>query len=278
MRLISFLRPNDQRPSCGIVSGDGVIDLGAGLRGLKRILGEVAQLASLAARQPDWRLADLRLLPVIPDPEKILCVGLNYGAHIRETGNEPPAKPLIFTRFANSQVAHGAPLIRPRLSHRLDYEGELAVIIGRRGRHVPRAEALGLIAGYACYNDGSVRDFQRHSTQYTAGKNFVGTGGFGPWLVTPDEVGDIGAQTLTTRLNGSVVQQARLDDLVFDIPTLIEYCSSFTELVPGDVLVTGTPGGVGAARKPPLWLQPGDVVEVEISGVGVLRNPVVQEA
>lgn len=278
MRLISFLRPNDQRPSCGIVSGDGVIDLGAGLRGLKRTLGEVAQLASLATRQPDWRLADLRLLPVIPDPEKILCVGLNYGAHIRETGNEPPARPLIFTRFANSQVAHGAPLIRPRVSQRLDYEGELAVIIGRRGRHVPRADALALVAGYACYNDGSVRDFQRHSTQYTPGKNFVGTGGFGPWLVTPDEVGDIRAQTLTTRLNGSVVQQARLDDLMFDIPALIEYCSSFTELVPGDVLVTGTPGGVGAARKPPLWLQPGDVVEVEISGVGVLRNPVVQES
>ena len=278
MRLISFLRPNDQRPSCGIVSGDGVIDLGAGLRGLKRTLGEVAQLASLATRQPDWRLADLRLLQVIPDPEKILCVGLNYGAHIRETGNEPPARPLIFTRFANSQVAHGAPLIRPRVSQRLDYEGELAVIIGRRGRHVPRADALALVAGYACYNDGSVRDFQRHSTQYTPGKNFVGTGGFGPWLVTPDEVGDIRAQTLTTRLNGSVVQQARLDDLMFDIPALIEYCSSFTELVPGDVLVTGTPGGVGAARKPPLWLQPGDVVEVEISGVGVLRNPVVQES
>ncbi|MFO1402312.1 MAG: fumarylacetoacetate hydrolase family protein [Steroidobacteraceae bacterium] len=278
MKLISFLRPNDQRASCGVVAGDGVIDLGAGLRGLKRVLGELDGLGTLAGRKPDWRLADLKLLPVIPDPDKILCVGLNYGAHIRETGNEPPAKPLIFTRFANSQVAHGQPLIRPRASERLDFEGELAVIIGRRGRHVPRAEAMGLVAGFACYNDGSVRDFQRHSTQYTPGKNFVGTGGFGPWLATPEEVGDIRSQTLTTRVNGAVMQQARLDDLVFDIPALVEYCSTFTELVPGDVLVTGTPGGVGAARKPPLWLKPGDVVEVEISGVGVLRNPVAQEA
>ncbi len=278
MKLISFLRPNDGRPSCGIVAGEGVIDLGAGLRGLKRVLGELAELAPMASRPPDWRLAELTLLPVIPDPEKILCVGLNYRAHIRETGNEPPAKPLIFTRFANSQVAHGQPLLRPRVSERLDFEGELAVIIGRRGRHVPRAEALAFVVGYACYNDGSVRDFQRHSTQYTPGKNFVGTGGFGPWLATADEVGDIRNGTLTTRLNGEVVQQARLDDLVFDIPALIEYCSTFTELVPGDVLVTGTPGGVGAARKPPLWMKPGDVVEVDISGVGVLRNPVAQEA
>ncbi len=278
MKLISFLRPNDNRPSCGIVVEGGVIDLGAGLRGLKRVLGELGELAPMLARPPDWRLAELTLLPVIPDPDKILCVGLNYGAHIRETGNEPPARPLIFVRFASSQVAHGQPLVRPRVSHRLDFEGELAVIIGRRGRHVARGDAMALVAGYACYNDGSVRDFQRHSTQFTPGKNFIGTGGFGPWLVTPDEVGDIRQQTLTTRLNGAVVQQARLDDLVFDIPALIEYCSIFTELLPGDVLVTGTPGGVGAARKPPLWLQSGDVVEVDISGVGVLRNPVVEES
>jgi 2-keto-4-pentenoate hydratase/2-oxohepta-3-ene-1,7-dioic acid hydratase in catechol pathway len=277
MKLISFLRPNDERPSCGIVADTGVIDLGAGLRGLKRVLGEIADLGPLATRKPDWRLDELRLQPVIPDPDKILCVGLNYGAHIRETGNEPPAKPLIFVRFASSQVAHLQPILRPRVSTKLDFEGELAVIIGRRGRHVARADAMALVAGFACYNDGSVRDFQRHSTQFTPGKNFPATGGFGPWLVTPDEVGDIRNSTLTTRLNGNVVQQARLDDLVFDIPALIEYCSSFTELVPGDVLVTGTPGGVGAARQPPLWMQPGDVVEVQISGVGLLRNPVAQE-
>jgi 2-keto-4-pentenoate hydratase/2-oxohepta-3-ene-1,7-dioic acid hydratase in catechol pathway len=278
MKLISFLRPNDNRPSCGIVAGDGVIDLGAGLRGLKRTLGDLAGLGQMAAHKPDWPLGGLTLLPVIPDPEKILCVGLNYGAHIKETGNEPPTKPLIFVRFASSQVAHLQPILRPRVSTRLDFEGELAVVIGRRGRHVPRAEAMDHVAGYACYNDGSVRDFQRHSSQFTPGKNFPATGGFGPWLVTRDEVGDIRGSTLTTRLNGNVVQQARLDDLIFDVPALIEYCSTFTELVPGDVLVTGTPGGVGAARKPPLWMQPGDVVEVEISGVGLLRNPVAQEA
>ena len=278
MKLISFLRPNDNRPSCGIVVGDGVVDLGAGLRGLKRVLGELDDLVGMAARKPDWRLAELRLLPVIPDPDKILCVGLNYGAHIKETGNEPPPKPLIFTRFASSQVAHLQPMLRPRVSTRLDFEGELAVIVGHRGRYVSRADAMALVAGFACYNDGSVRDFQRHSTQFTPGKNFPATGGFGPWLITRDEVGDIRNGTLTTRLNGTVVQQARLDDLIFDIPTLIEYCSTFTELVPGDVIVTGTPGGVGAARKPPLWLQPGDVVEVDISNVGVLRNPVMQES
>jgi 2-keto-4-pentenoate hydratase/2-oxohepta-3-ene-1,7-dioic acid hydratase in catechol pathway len=277
MKLISFLRPNDQRPSCGIVSGEGVIDLGAGLRSLKRVLSEIADLAPLASRPADWRLAELTLLPVIPDPEKILCVGLNYGAHIQETGNEPPPKPLIFVRFASSQVAHLQPMLRPRVSTRLDFEGELAVIIGRRGRYVARADAMTLVAGYACYNDGSVRDFQRHSTQFTPGKNFPSTGGFGPWLITPDEAGDIRHGTLTTRLNGAVVQQARLDDLIFDIPALIEYCTTFTELVPGDVIVTGTPGGVGAARKPPLWLQPGDRVEVDISNVGVLANPVAQE-
>jgi len=277
VKWVSFLRPNDDRPSFGIAAGDGIIDLGAGLRGLRQVLGELDDLAAFAARQPDWRLDAVRLLPPVPDPAKILCVGLNYGAHIRETGNEPPPKPLIFVRFASSQVAHLQPILRPRVSTRLDYEGELAVIIGRRGRYVPRTEAMGLVAGYTCFNDGSVRDFQRHSTQFTPGKNFPATGGCGPWLVTRDQVGDIRERTLTTRLNGAVVQQARLDDLVFDVPALIEYCSTFTELVPGDIIVTGTPGGVGAARKPPLWLQPGDVVEVEISGVGVLRNPVAQE-
>jgi 2-keto-4-pentenoate hydratase/2-oxohepta-3-ene-1,7-dioic acid hydratase in catechol pathway len=163
------------------------------------------------------------------------------------------------------------------VSTRFDFEGELAVIIGRRGRYVSRVDAPSLVAGYACYNDGSIRDFQRHSTQYIAGKNFPGTGAFGPWLTTADEIGDIRNQTLTTRINSECVQHARLDDLIFDVPALIEYCSTFTELVPGDVIVTGTPGGVGAARKPPLWLKPGDAVEVEISGVGLLRNPVAQE-
>jgi len=278
MKLISFIRPNDGRATFGIVSDGGVIDLGAGLRGLKRVLGELTDLAGMTGRKPDWRLEELTLLPVIPDPDKILCVGLNYRAHAQETGNPLPEKPMIFARFANSQVGHGQPLLRPAASAKLDFEGELAVVIGRRCRNVTRAEAASVIAGYACYNDGSVRDFQRHSTQYTPGKNFPATGGFGPWLVTLDEAGDIRQATLTTRLNGTAVQHSRLDDMIFDVPALIEYCSTWTELAPGDVLSTGTPSGVGAARKPPLWLKPGDVVEVDISCVGVLRNPVAAES
>lgn len=277
MKLISFIRPVDQRPSCGIVLGGGVIDIGQGQYGLKQALHDPERLESLKHQQADWALEGLKLLPVVPDPEKILCIGLNYGAHIRETGNAAPIHPLVFARWPSSQIAHGEALTRPRVSTRFDFEGELAVIIGRRGRYVSRTDAPALIAGYACYNDGSIRDFQRHSTQYIAGKNFPGTGAFGPWLTTADEIGDIRSQTLTTRINGETMQQARLDDLVFDVPALIEYCSTFTELVPGDVIVTGTPGGVGAARKPALWLKPGDTVEVEISGIGVLRNPVVQE-
>lgn len=277
MKLISFIRSVDQRPSFGLVLDEGVVDIGQGRCGLKQALQDPRRLKSLKPQRVDWPLQGLKLLPVVPDPEKILCIGLNYGAHIRETGSPAPAHPLVFTRWASTQVAHGEPMLRPRVSTRFDFEGELAVIIGRRGRYVSRADAPSLVAGYACYNDGSIRDFQRHSTQYIAGKNFPGTGAFGPWLTTADEIGDIRNQTLTTRINGERMQHARLDDLIFDVPALIEYCSTFTELVPGDVIVTGTPGGVGAARKPPLWLKPGDEVEVEISGVGLLRNPVVQE-
>ena len=217
-------------------------------------------------------------LPVIPRPGKILCVGLNYRAHVIETGREAPEYPLLFTRFAESQVGHEAPLIRPAASTRYDYEGELAVVIGRPARHVSRQAALEYVAGYACFNDGSVRDWQRHSTHFTAGKNFVGSGAFGPWLVTRDEIGDPAALHLRTRVNGQEVQSAPTGDLVFDVPSLIEYASTFTRLEPGDVLATGTPSGVGAYREPRLWLKPGDVVEVEIEGIGVLRNPVIDEA
>jgi len=158
-----------------------------------------------------------------------------------------------------------------------DFEGELAVIIGKPGRAIPEDRSLEHIAGFACYNDVSVRDFQQHTSQFTPGKNFYRSGAFGPWIVTPDEVGDISRQTLLTRLNGEEVQRATIDDLVFDVPRLIEYCSTFTQLEPGDVIVTGTTGGVGAYRKPPLWMRPGDTVEVEVSGIGVLRNPVIAE-
>ena len=209
--------------------------------------------------------------------DKIFCIGINYASHIAETGRPVPEKPVVFMRYANSQVGAGQPIIQPLESEQLDFEGELAVIIGRRGRRIPNAEALDYVAGYACYNDGSIRDFQRHSSQFGPGKNFPSTGAFGPWLVTSDEIPDPSALTLVTRLNGQVMQQAPISDLVFDVPALVAYCSSFTELVPGDVIVTGTTGGVGLFRQPPVWMKQGDVVEVEISGVGVLSNPVHSE-
>ncbi len=218
-----------------------------------------------------------RRVPVVPDPDKILCVGINYMTHVKETGREIPTKPMFFTRFADSQTAHNASIIRPAASHKLDFEGELAVVIGRRARYVKAADAFEYVAGYSCYNDGSVRDWQRHTIQFTPGKNFPSTGGFGPWLVTADEVGDPSQLSLVTRLNGEVVQQAPLNDLIFDIASLIEYCSTFTVLRPGDVIITGTTGGVGAFREPPLWMKPGDIVEVEISKIGVLKNTIVDE-
>jgi len=221
--------------------------------------------------------ADLELLPVVPDPQKILCVGINYLEHVKETGRDIPEKPTIFTRFADSQTAHNAAIVRPAASGNLDFEGELAVVIGRHARHVKAANAFDYVAGYSCYNDGSVRDWQRHASQFTPGKNFPRTGGFGPWLVTADELGDPSRLSLTTRLNGEVVQHATTDDLIFDVPALIEYCSTFTELGPGDVIITGTTGGVGAFRQPPLWMKAGDVVEVEISKIGVLKNTIVDE-
>ncbi|MDE2006996.1 MAG: fumarylacetoacetate hydrolase family protein [Rhodospirillales bacterium] len=276
MKLMSFRRP-DGAASWGIVKGEGVVDCGHLAPGLKHALWASASLAEEAARHADHKLSDLRALPPIPDPDKIVCVGLNYMTHIKEGGREPPPKPIIFARFANSQVGHGAPLIRPNASETFDFEGELAVVIGRRCRHVKKDAVESVIAGYACYNEGSVREFQRHSGQFTPGKNFYHSGAFGPWLVTPEEAGDITKSHLITRLNGEEVQHATIDDLCFDIPTLIEYVSTFTQLEAGDVIVTGTTGGVGAYRKPPLWMKPGDTVEVEISAVGVLRNPVVAE-
>jgi 2-keto-4-pentenoate hydratase/2-oxohepta-3-ene-1,7-dioic acid hydratase in catechol pathway len=238
-------------------------------------LEEIA--AALQAEAPDAALADVSFLPTIPDPEKILCVGLNYKAHIDETGNRDRDYPTIFTRFANCQVGHLRPMIKPRESDRLDYEGELAVIVGRGGRRIAEADALHHVAGYACYNEGSVRDFQRHTSQFTPGKNFMGTGAFGPWMVTSDQIPDPARLTLETRLNGQVMQHATTDLLVFSIPYLIAYISTFTELAPGDVIVSGTPGGVGSRRDPPVYMTHGDRVEVEISGIGVLTNPVVAE-
>lgn len=279
MKLASFTLSG--RRSWGVVTGDVIADLGAvGPATLKLALaqpGGLDAIRSAAAGAARIALADVMLDPVLPDPDKILCVGLNYENHRKETGRDVVEHPTIFARFANSQIGHAAPLIRPACSTHLDFEGELAVVIGTPGRHISRDNAFGHVAGYACYNDGSVRDWQRHTIQFTPGKNFMGTGAFGPWLVTPDEVGPLADLKLQTRLNGQVVQDTRIGDMIFDIPTIIAYCSTFTRLEIGDVIVTGTPGGVGAKRNPPLWMKPGDVVEVEIDRVGLLRNPVVVE-
>ncbi len=283
MRLMSF--EFQQRTSFGIASGNGVIDagqrLGGRFRGLREALtaGALAELAQLTTAPADMAITDVSFLPPIPDPgAKLLCVGINYMPHIKEMGRERPEHPVLFVRFADSIVGHKKPLERPLASVQFDYEGELAVVIGKRARHVPRQRALEFVAGYSCFNDGSIRDYQRHSQQFTPGKNFHATGAFGPWIATADEVRDPQRLRLTTRLNGSVVQDESVGELCFDIPQLIEYCSTWTQLEPGDVIVTGTPGGVGAGRKPPLWMKAGDTVEVEVDGIGVLSNSVVDEA
>jgi 2-keto-4-pentenoate hydratase/2-oxohepta-3-ene-1,7-dioic acid hydratase in catechol pathway len=208
---------------------------------------------------------------------KILCVGVNYRPHIEEMGREIPSHPVVFIRFPGSLVEDGEALLRPRVSEQFDFEGELAIVIGKTARHVSRADAYEYIGGYCCFMDGSVRDWQRHTGQFTAGKNFECSGAIGP-MVPAASIPDPTLLKLVTRVNGEVMQRGRIADLVFDIPSLIEYCSTFTELVPGDVIATGTPGGVGAARKPPVWLRDGDLVEVEIAGLGVLRNAVRDES
>jgi len=225
----------------------------------------------------DFAVGDISFDPVIPDAGQILCIGLNYDEHRRETRREQTGNPTVFARYAQSQIGHEVPIVRPVESTMLDYEGELAVIIGTTARRVSIEDAMTIVAGYACYNDVSVRDFQRHTSQFHPGKNFPATGCFGPWMVTSDEIPNYEELTIETRVNGVVMQSAGLDQLIFSIPELVSYCSTFTELRPGDVIVTGTPGGVGSARTPPVWLKEGDVVEVEVSGVGLLSNAVVDE-
>jgi 2-keto-4-pentenoate hydratase/2-oxohepta-3-ene-1,7-dioic acid hydratase in catechol pathway len=274
-RYISFRRP-DGTPSFGRVEGETVHDLGqlGAPAWLRDVLG-----GDLAALAPTARHArtDVRLLPLVPNPGKILCVGLNYATHVAETGREQKEHPAIFTRWADTLVAAGDPLVRPRESTRFDYEGELAVIIGKGGRRIRKADAMDHIAGFSIFNDASVRDWQRHNIQFTPGKNFPGTGGFGPELVTPDEIADLAGQRVQTRVNGELVQDQPVSDMIWDIATVIEYCSTFTELAPGDVIATGTPGGVGDKRNPPLYLKAGDRVEVSIGNVGTLSNPVIDE-
>ncbi|MDE1570335.1 fumarylacetoacetate hydrolase family protein [Aquabacter sp. P-9] len=284
MKLVTY--NHKDRESFGIVTGpdaspQGIVDLGDRYASLRDLLADENGLAFARSREgnaPSVAWSDVQLAPVIPNPSKILCVGVNYASHVKETGREMPAKPMMFTRFAESQVGANADMLCPKVSDQFDYEGELAVIIGTRSRYVTPEQAMSRVAGYSCYNDGSLRDWQRHTQQFAPGKNFPKTGAFGPWMVTADALPDISAQTLVTRLNGQVVQSATLDDLIFDVAALVSYCSSFITLEPGDVIITGTTGGVGAFHKPPLWMKAGDTVEVEISGIGVLRNSIAKEA
>lgn len=280
MRLASF--SHGGRASYGIVNGDRLVDLGkligAQYPDLKALLtAGPALLDKVRGQAPTIPVSEVKFLPVIPNPDKIFCAGLNYRSHVEETGRTESEKPVIFLRLAASQVGHGQPMIRPTVSTQFDYEGELAVVIGKRGRRVPRDKALDYIAGYSCYNDGSLRDWQRHTSQWTPGKNFPATGAFGPWLVTADEIPDPTKLSLATRLNGQTVQSATVDLLIFSIPELIEYVSAWSELAPGDVIATGTPGGVGFKRTPPLLMKAGDTVDVEISTVGTLSNPIEDE-
>lgn len=278
MKLASFVV--DGKSSWGAVVEGGVIDLAplTGCVSLREALTKggnpTVWAQAVAGRQPDHVLENITWLPVIPEPPKILCIGTNYHDHRIETGREVPDHPVVFSRFANSQVGHEQPILRPTQSHQLDFEGEIALVIGRYGRDIKEADAWHYVAGYAPYNDGTLRDWQRHTHQWIPGKNFPATGGFGPWMVTRDQIGDGADLSLVTRLNGVEVQRTSASLMIFSIPAIIAYCSRFTELEPGDVIVTGTPGGVGGKRNPPLWMKPGDVVEVEVGQVGVLRNPI----
>jgi len=281
MQFLSFSRQG--KNSFGAVLNQGVVDLGArlGLSDLGAALRRdgIDALNEAAVRaDADFALRDIDAYrPVVADPDKILCAGLNYDEHVQETKKQRTDNPTIFMRVAASQVGHQQPILLPPESDRLDYEGEIAVVIGKGGRRISEDRAFSHVAGFACYNDGSIRDWQLHTSQWGPGKNFEATGAFGPTLVTADEIGENEVLTLETRLNGNVMQRATTDQLIFSIPTLIAYCSAFITLTPGDVIVTGTPGGVGAKRNPPVFMKHGDVVEIEVSKLGVLTNPVRAE-
>jgi 2-keto-4-pentenoate hydratase/2-oxohepta-3-ene-1,7-dioic acid hydratase in catechol pathway len=278
MKLLSFVA--DGKDFFGVVSGDGIVTLNdrVGHSSLRTALAAGAMDAMRKAAKdakPDRKLADVKYLPVIPNPEKILCAGINYRSHAAETGRELPKQPSMFVRFTDTLVGHEREMIRPTVSDNFDFEGELAVVIGKAGRHIKPEQALDHVAGYTCFVDGSVRDFQKFSV--TSGKNFPGTGPLGPWLVTTDEIPDPSRLTLMTRLNGKEVQRSGTDLLIYSIPQIIAFCSDFTALAAGDIIATGTPEGVGHRSTPPLWMKAGDTLEVEITGIGTLRTRIVDE-
>jgi 2-keto-4-pentenoate hydratase/2-oxohepta-3-ene-1,7-dioic acid hydratase in catechol pathway len=278
MKVTSFVR--DGRATWGVVVDGGLIDASSQFPTLRAALaadglGAVGRWAQ--GRAADCALDAVTLLPVIPDPGKVWCCGLNYAEHVKETGRETTEQPTFFTRWADAQVGHGQPMLRPRESVQFDYEGEIAVVIGRGGRRIAEADAASHVAGYACFNDGSIRDWQRHTSQFAPGKNFWRSGAFGPWMVTSDEIPFGTSMTLVTRLNGQEMQRATTEMMIHSIAKQIAYVSTVAPLEPGDVIVTGTPGGVGAKRTPPAWMKPGDTVEIAIDRVGILRNPIAAD-
>lgn len=288
MRLVTFDQNGAAR--LGVCVGNSVVDLSVAAPDLPRDLvaliragkdafaatERAAKAAPTEARIP---LAQVKFLPPVTQPGKIICLGLNYADHATEGGHAKPTYPSFFMRVASSLTGHGEPIVRPQCSTQLDYEAELAVVIGRRARHVKEADALGIVAGYSCFNDGSIRDYQRKTGQWTIGKNFDRSGGFGPWMVTPDEL-PAGAAGLSirSRLNGQVMQNANTRDMLFPVAETIVLLTECLTLEPGDVIVMGTPAGVGHARKPPVWMKQGDTIEIEIEGIGVLSNPIRDES
>ncbi|MGI9308694.1 MAG: fumarylacetoacetate hydrolase family protein [Gammaproteobacteria bacterium] len=271
----------DGRSSYGLVQDDQILEPEDQFRAqypdLKSVLaGSTLQLAADSAiNGHTYQFDYVACEPVIPNAGKILCVGVNYQAHMEEMFREMPKYPWLFVRFPDSQVGHKQDLVHPGVTDQYDFEGEFAFVIGKQAHRVAAQDALDYVAGYTCFMDGSVRDYQRHGSQFTPGKNFWHSGSMGPWFVSADKIPDPKSLTLETRLNGEVMQQGEVSDLKFGVAELIEYCSTFAKLMPGDVISTGTPSGVGAARTPPIWLQPGDRLEVEVSEIGVLKNSVV---
>jgi acylpyruvate hydrolase len=288
MRLVSFSKAGGT--AVGLRQADSIIDLSIAAPKLPRSLAGIlaagaaarAELKNVAAKPKKnavLKALKVKLLPPIPAPGKILCVGLNYKDHAAEMGTPLPTYPVIFTRFVSTLAPHGGKMLLPKVSSMFDYEAELAVIIGKRGRNIAKDKALSHVGGYSCFNDGSIRDYQTKTSQFTLGKNFDGTGGFGPDLVTPDELPK-GAHGLKIkcRLNGETLQNGTTADLVFGVADLIAEISTVMTLEPGDVIITGTPAGVGMGRNPKLFMEVGDVCEIEIEGIGTLRNPIARGA
>ncbi len=283
MKLITFDAGNGAR--VGLVTDAGVVDLTqhAGVTSLRGLIadGKVVHMSAHAGAAADHVLDDVTFLPVIPDPEHIWCVGVNYMDHLQEAidAGLPRSKsefPMIFGRYADTMVGHKQNLMKAPIVHKLDYECELAVIIGKGGRYIAKEDALSHIAGYSCFNEGSARDWQYHTSQVVPGKNFAKTGGFGPWMVTADEIPDPQVLDISTVLNGQTMQSANTKDMIFDVATVISYVSNISELQPGDVIASGTPSGVGQSREPQIFMQPGDTCEIHIENVGVLVNEIAE--